>query len=87
MEGNSEDKIALFAVKSRQQTVLWSLIIFANMIKRWIWDKTTECKIVSLPIWTHMFYQIKKTTLLEFIPLIDMSISIGAVEHKADIKD
>ncbi len=32
-----------------------------------------------------MFYQIK--TLFEFILLIDVSISIGAVEHKADIKD
>ncbi len=34
-----------------------------------------------------MFYQIKRTALLEFIPLIDVSISIGTVEHKADIKD
>ncbi len=29
-----------------------------------------------------MFYQIKRTALLEFIPLIDVSISIGTVEHK-----
>ncbi len=36
---------------------------------------------------TYMFYQIKRTALLEFIPLIDVSISIGTVEHKADIKD
>ncbi len=36
---------------------------------------------------THMFYQIKRTARLEFIPLIDVSISIGTVEHKADIKD
>ncbi len=36
---------------------------------------------------TYMFYQIKGTALLEFIPLIDVSISIGTVEHKADIKD
>ncbi len=36
---------------------------------------------------TYMFYQIKRTALLEFIPLIDESISIGTVEHKADIKD
>ncbi len=34
-----------------------------------------------------MFYQIKKTALLEFIPLIDVSMSVGTVEHKADIKD
>ncbi len=27
----------------------------------------------------------KKTALLEFIPLIDVSISIGTVEHKLDI--
>ncbi len=36
---------------------------------------------------TYMFYQIKRTALLEFIPLIDVSLSIGTVEHKADIKD
>ncbi len=36
---------------------------------------------------TYMFYQIKRTALLEFIPVIDVSISIGTVEHKADIKD
>jgi len=36
---------------------------------------------------TYMFYQIKRTALLKFIPLIDVSISIGTVEHKADIKD
>ncbi len=30
---------------------------------------------------------LKRTALLEFIPLIDESISIGTVEHKADIKD
>ncbi len=35
----------------------------------------------------YMFYQIKRTELLEFIPLIDVSISIGTVEYKADIKD
>ncbi len=37
--------------------------------------------------YTYMFYQIKRTALLEFIPLIDVSISIGTIEHKADIKD
>ncbi len=36
---------------------------------------------------TYMFCQIKRTALLEFIPLIDVSIYIGTVEHKADIKD
>ncbi len=36
---------------------------------------------------TYMFYQIKRTALLELIPFIDVSISIGTVEHKADIKD
>ncbi len=30
---------------------------------------------------TYMFYQIKITALLEFIRLIDVSISIGTVEH------
>ncbi len=33
----------------------------------------------------YMIYQIKRTALLEFIALID--VSIGTVEHKADIKD
>ncbi len=32
-----------------------------------------------------MFYQIKISALLESISLIDVSISIGTVEHKADI--
>ncbi len=36
---------------------------------------------------TCMFYHIKRTALLESIPLIDVSISIGTVEHKADVKD
>ncbi len=35
----------------------------------------------------YKFYQIKRTALLEFIPLIDVNISIGTVEHKAGIKD
>ncbi len=35
----------------------------------------------------YMFYQIKRTALLEFIPLIDASISFGTVEHKAAIQD
>ncbi len=33
-----------------------------------------------------MFYQIKRSALLESIPLIDVSISIETVEHKAMIK-
>ncbi len=36
---------------------------------------------------TYMFYQIKRTALLEFIPLFDVIISIGTVELKADVKD
>ncbi len=40
--------------------------------------------VLLLTVSTHMFYQIKRTALLEFIPLIDVSISIGTVEHKAD---
>ncbi len=38
---------------------------------------------------TYMFYQIKRSALLEFILLIDVtvSVSMGTVEHKADIKD
>ncbi len=73
----SKDKIALLAVES-----------FANMIKRWIWDKTTECHIVLLGDSTHTcFTKLKWTALLEFIPLIDVSIRTGTVKHKADITD
>ncbi len=36
---------------------------------------------------TYIFYQTNITALLEFLPLIDVSISIETVEHKADIKD
>ncbi len=31
---------------------------------------------------TYMFYQMKRTELLEFIPLIDVSMSIGTVEYR-----
>ncbi len=34
-----------------------------------------------------MLYQIKSIALLEFNPLIDVRISIGTVELKADVKD
>ncbi len=57
------------------------------MIKRWIWDKTTECHILLLAVSTRMFYQIKRTALLEFIPLIDMSISIGTVASRVFLSD
>ncbi len=35
----------------------------------------------------YMFYQIKRTALLESIPIIDVSVSIGTVEHEVDVKD
>ncbi len=53
----------------------------------YIWDKTTESHILLLAVSKHMFYQIKRTALLEFIPLFDKSISIGTVELNADVKD
>ncbi len=40
----------------------------------------------SHPSITNTFYQIKRTALLEFIPLIDVRINIGTVEHTADIE-
>ncbi len=43
--------------------------------------------IISRFFNTYMFYQLKLTSLLEFIPLIGVSTNIGTVEHKADIKD
>ncbi len=36
---------------------------------------------------TYMFYQIKRTALLEFIPLIDVSISIGTVASQVFLSD
>ncbi len=43
--------------------------------------------MISENVYTYMFDQIQRTALIEFIPLIDVSICIGTVEHKADIKD
>ncbi len=40
------------------------------MIKRWIWDKTTECHILLLSDSTQMFYQLRSSALLEFHPPI-----------------
>ncbi len=40
-----------------------------------IGDKTTECHILLLVVSKHTFDQIKRTALLEFIPLFE-------VEHK-----
>ncbi len=34
-----------------------------------------------------MFYQIKRTALLEFIPFIDVSISIGTVASRVFVSD
>ncbi len=36
---------------------------------------------------TYMFYQIKRRALLEFIPLIDVSISIGTVASRVFLSD
>ncbi len=43
---------------------------FTNMIKRLIWDKTTECHILLLGDSTQMFYQLRSAALLEFHPPI-----------------
>ncbi len=41
------------------------------MIKRWIWDKTTECHNLLLGDSTHRcFYQLRSSALLEFHPSI-----------------
>ncbi len=48
-----------------------------------IYNKTTECHILLLAVSTHTCFN-KRTALLEFTPLID--VSIGTVEHKAGIK-
>ncbi len=73
---NSKDKIALLAVESRHLQI-WL---------KYECDYRTSHFIIG---WfnIYIFYQKKRTALLEFIPLIDVSISIGTVEHKADLKD
>ncbi len=60
---------------------------FTNMIQRWIWDKTTECHILLLGDSTQMFYQLRSSALLEFIPLSDVSISIGTVASQVFLSD
>ncbi len=45
------------------------------MIYRWIWDKTTECNILLLVVSTHRCF----ISFISFIPLSDVSISIGIV--------
>ncbi len=57
------------------------------MIKRWIWDKTTECHILLLGDSTHIFYQLRSSALLEFHPLSDVSIRIGTVASRVFLSD
>ncbi len=60
---------------------------FANMIKRWIWDKSTECHILLLAVSnTHMFYQIKKDNTFR-VHHIWCEHKYWDDELKADVKD
>ncbi len=77
--GWTKDKIALLAAESRHLQI-------------WLKDKMNMRQnyrmshFIISRLNTYMFYQIKSTALLKFIPLSDVSINIGTVEHKADIK-
>ncbi len=74
---NSRDKIALLAVESRHLQI-W--------LKIYMRQNYRMSHFIISRLNTYMFYQLKRTGLLESIPLIDVSTSIGTVEHKADIK-
>ncbi len=73
--------------KDKNGSVGCGVKTFTNMIKRWIWDKTTECHILLLGDSTQMFYQLRSSALLEFIPLSDVSISIGTVASQVFLSD
>ncbi len=49
------------------------------MIKRWIWDKTTEFHIYYWVIQHIYVYQLRSSALLVFHPISDVSISIETV--------
>ncbi len=55
------------------------------MTKRWIWDKNTEYHILLLAV--SMFYQLRNSALLEFIPRSDVRISIGPVASQVFLSD
>ncbi len=72
---NSKVKIALLAVESRHLQI-------------WLKDEyETKLQIVTFKLFQHMFYQINRTALLEFIPLIDVSRSIGTVASQVFLSD
>ncbi len=73
--------------KDKNGSVGCGVKTFTNMIKRWIWDKTTECHVLLLGDSTQMFYQLRSSALLEFIPLSDVSISIGTVASQVFLSD
>ncbi len=74
---DSNDKIALLAVESRHLQILL-IDEYETKIQNVTFTHTCVQHIHVLPN--------KKTALLEFITLFDVSMSIGTVEHKPDIK-
>ncbi len=55
------------------------------MIKRWIWDKITECHILLLAFSTHTCFTKKKNST--FRVSSDVSISIGTVAPRVFLSD
>ncbi len=55
------------------------------MTKRWIWDKNTEYHILLLAV--SMFYQLRNSALLEFIPRSDVSRSIRTDASQVFLSD
>ncbi len=72
---NSKVKIALLAVESRHLHI-------------WLKDEyETKIQIVTFKLFQHMFYQINRTALLEFIPLIDVAKVLGQFASRVFLSD
>ncbi len=78
--------ISIGTVKTKLLCWLWSQDICKYDYKMNMRQNYSMSNFIISRFNTYMFYQIKRTALLESIPLIDVSIHIGVFENKADIK-
>ncbi len=79
--------ISIGAVKTKLLCWLWSQDIWKYDEKLNRRQNYRMSHFIISRLNTHVLPKMKRTALLEFIPLIDVSISIGTVEQKADMKD
>ncbi len=79
--------ISIGTVKTKLLCWLLSQDIYKYDKKKWIWDKITEFQKIVLGDSTHTFYQLRRSALLEFIPLSDVSRSIGTVASRVFLSD